>query len=256
MKSNQLLSAIAATVTVLGASGALAQQQPPAAVVEIMACTFNDGQDMGDLLAASSRFNSWADQNGATDYTAIIMTPFLFSDQVTFDALWLGAWPSGTAMGAGEAKWLATGSQVRAAFDSAVACESHALYAARVIRTPPGPAPESGGLTMFRDCTIHEDRTAAEAIEALSQWSNYVAERGHAGFDAVLFPLVGQSPDADYSFKSVHGFASVEEMGRAIDLYTTGGAQRSNEILGRVIDCDSPRVYAGNRVRTAAQAGQ
>jgi hypothetical protein len=256
MRTSQLLSAIAATVTGLGASSAIAQQQQPAAVVEIFACNFNDGQDMGDLLAASNRFNSWADQNEATDYTAIIMTPFLFSDQVTFDALWLGAWPNGTAMGAGEAKWLATGSQVMAAFESAMDCGSHALFAARVIRTPPGPAPESGGLTMFRDCKIREGRTAAEAIEALSQWSDYVAERGHVGFDAVLFPLAGQSPDADYSFKSVHGFASVEEMGRAIDLYTTGGAQRSNEILGRVIDCDSPRVYAGNRVRTAPQPGQ
>jgi hypothetical protein len=256
MKTSQLLSALAAAVTVLGASSAIAQQQQPAAVVEVFACTFNDGQDMGDLLAASNRFNSWADQNGVADYTAVIMRPFLFSDQVTFDALWLGAWPNGTAMGAGEAKWLATGSQVQAAFDSATDCGTHALYAAVAIRTPAGPPPERGGMTMFRDCKIREGRTAPEAIEALRQWSDYVAERGHSGFDAVLFPLAGESPDADYSFKSVHGFNSVEEMGRAIDLYTTGGVQRSNEILGRVIDCDSPRVYLSDRVRSAAQPGQ
>jgi hypothetical protein len=256
MKTSQLFSAIAATLTALGAGSASAQQQQPAGVVEVFTCNFNEGRDMDDLVAASNRFNTWADQNGATDYTAIIMTPYLFSDQVTFDALWLGAWPNGTAMGAGEAKWLATGGQVRAAFEAAADCGSHALFAARIIRAPEGPPPESGGLTMFRNCTIREGRTGAEAIAALTEWSSYVAERGHAGFDAVLFPLAGESPDADYSFKAVHGFGSVGEMGRAIDLYTTGGAQRSNEILGRVIDCDSPRVYLGNRVWTAAQPGQ
>jgi hypothetical protein len=256
MKSSQLLLGIAAAVTVLGASSAAAQQQQPAAVVEIFACNFNDGQDMGDLLAAANRFNGWADQNGATDYTAIVMTPFLFSNQVTFDTLWLGAWPNGTAMGAGEAKWLATGGPVRAAFELTMDCGSHALYAAVAIRTPAGPPPENGGVTMFRDCKIHDGRTAGEAIAALRQWSDYMAERGHSGFDAVLFPLAGESPDADFSFKSVHGFASVEELGRSIDLYTPGGVQRSNEILGRVIDCDSPRMYLSDRVRAAAQPGQ
>lgn len=257
MKTSQLLLGIAAAAATLGASSAIAQQpQQPAAVVEILACNFNDGQDMGDLRAAANRFNTWADQNGATDYTAIVMTPFLFSNQVTFDALWLGAWPNGTAMGAGEAKWLATGGPVRAAFESTMECGSHALYAAVPIRTPAGPPPENGGLTMFRDCKIHDGRTAGEAIAALRQWSDYLAERGHSGFDAVLFPLMGESPDADFSFKSVHGFASVEEMGRSIDLYTTGGVQRSNEILGRVIDCDSPRTYLSDRVRAAAQPGQ
>lgn len=256
MKSGQLFSLLAASVAVLAAGSASAQPQQPAAVVELFTCNFNDGKDMDDFRAAANRFNTWADQNGATDYTAVIMTPYLFSDQTTFDALWLGAWPNGTAMGTGEAKWFATGSQVQAAFDSAVTCGSHSLFAARPIRTPPGPPPESGGLTMFRDCTIREGRTAAEAIEALTQWSDYMAGRGNAGFDAVLFPLAGVSPDADYSFKAVHGFASVEEMGRGIDLYTTGGAQRSNELLGRIIDCDSPRIYAGTRVRAGVQPGQ
>jgi hypothetical protein len=258
MKTSQLLLGIAAAAAALAAGSAIAQQQQqqPAAVVEILACNFNDGQDMGDLLAAANRFNGWADQNGATDYTAIVMTPFLFSNQVTFDTLWLGAWPNATAMGAGEAKWLATGGPVRGAFESTMDCGSHALYAAVAIRTPAGPPPENGGLTMFRDCKIHDGRTAGEAIAALRQWSDYMAERGHSGFDAVLFPLMGESPDADFSFKSVHGFASVEEMGRSIDLYTTGGVQRRNELLGRVIDCDSPRTYLSNRVRAAAQPGR
>jgi hypothetical protein len=207
---------------------------------------------MNDLRAAAKRFNTWADQNAVTNYTAITMTPYLFSDQVKFDAIWLGAWPNGAAMGAEEAKWFSTGAQTLAALEAAAKCGSHALYAAIVLRAPAGPPPERGGLTMFRDCKVREGRTAPEAIAALRQWSDYMAGRGSAGFDAVLFPLAGANPTAGGSFKTVHGFASVEEMGHGIDLFTTGGVQMQNQILGRVVDCNSPRVYLSERVRSAA----
>jgi len=259
MNSRQLLFAIAATATVFTASRAIAQQpqqqqqQGPAAVVELFSCKFNNGKNMGDLRSASNRFKTWADQNAVTDYTAVTMTPYAFSDQVDYDVVWLGAWPNGTAMGVDEAKWFATGAQTLAALEAVTDCGTHALFAAIPIHTPAGPPAERNGLTMFRDCKLHEGRTPAEAIAAMRQWTDYMAGRGSAGFDAILFPLAGKSSEADYTFKSVHAFSSVEELGRGIDLYTTGGVQMQNQILGRVIACDSPRIYLSERVRTAAQ---
>jgi hypothetical protein len=263
MKAHPLVTAVAAVATFLGTANVVAQpppqpqgQQQPAPVVELLACTFNAGKNMSDLRAASKRFNTWADQNAVSNYTAITLTPYVFSNQLKADALWLGAWPNGAGMGTTEAKWFATGAQTLAALEATIKCTSRALYAAIVLRTPPAPAPERDSLTMFRDCKIREGRTAPEAITALRQWSDYMAGRGSAGFDAVLFPLGGASPDAGGSFKSVHGFASVEEMGRGIDLYTTGGVQMQNQILGRVVDCNSPRVYLAERVRAAAPQRQ
>lgn len=263
MKTSQMLSAIAATAAILGTSAVIAQppqpqqqQQGPAAVVELFACTFKNGKNMGDQRSASNRFNTWADQNGVKDYTALTMTPYAFSDQVDYDVVWLGAWPNGTAMGVDEAKWFATGAQTLAALDAVTDCGTHALFAAVPIHMPAGPEPERNGLAMFQDCKIREGRTPPEAIAALRQWSDYMAGRGSAGFDAILFPLAGKSSEADYAFKHVHGFGSVEELGRGIDLYTTGGVQMQNQILGRVIACDSPRIYTTERVRTAAQQGQ
>ena len=233
MKTRHLLSAIAAAAAILGASNVIAQQtqqvqqgqQQPAPLVELLGCTFNAGKNMGDVRAASKRFNTWADQNAVTNYTAITLTPYVFSNQLKADALWLGAWPNGAGMGTTEAKWLATGAQTLAALEATMKCNSRALYAANVLRTPQGPPPERDSLVMFRDCKVREGRTTPEAIAALRQWSDYMAGRGSAGFDAVLFPLGGASPDAGGSFKTVHGFASVEELGRGIDLFTTGGVQ-------------------------------
>jgi len=264
MKTSQLFSAIAATVAILGTSNVIAQppqqqqqqQQGPAAVVELLACTFNNGKNLGYLPAASSRYNTWADQNGVTDYTAATLTPYAFSDQVSYDVIWLGAWPNGAAMAADEAKWFATGAQTLAALQAVTDCGTHALFAAIPIHAPAGPPPERNGITMFQDCKIREGRTPPEAIAAVRQWTDYMAGRGSAGFDAILFPLAGKSSEADYAFKHVHGFGSIEEFGRGIDLFTTGGVQMQNEILGRVIACDSPRIYATERVRQAAQQGQ
>jgi len=200
------------------------------------------------MMAAARRFNTWADQNGANDYTALVLTPYAFSEELGFDVGWLGAWPNGTAMGMGEAKWVSTGAQVQAAFDAVADCSSHALYAGVILRAPPGEAPEDSVL-LFTNCTVINDHTVAEAIDAERAWGEYMAGRGEAGLDGVLFPLAGESPDADFTYKAVHNFASLEQLGKAIDLYTTGGRQRQNQLLGRVVDCDSPRLYLSHRVR-------
>ena len=264
MTTSQLLPAIAATAAIFATSNVIAQpaqqqqqQQGPAPVVELLACTFNNGKDMGDLRSASNEFNAWADQNAVTDYTALTMTPYAFSEQVNYDTVWLGAWPNGTAMGADEAKWFATGAKALAALEGVSDCGTRALFAVVPIHAPAGPPPERNGLTMFQDCKIREGRTPAEAIAALRQWTDYMGGRGGAaGLDAIMFPLAGKSSEADYTFKHVHAFGSIEELGRGIDLYTTGGVQMQNQMLGRVMSCDSARIYTTERVRTAAQQGQ
>jgi hypothetical protein len=244
---------VAASVLWLGEAMAQQAETPmPAAVVEIFACKFNNGKGMDDMLAVTRRFNTWADQNGVTDYTAVIMTPYFYSPDVDYDVLWVGAWPNGTAMGADETKWLATGGQVQAAFDSVGPCASHAGFAAVPVRTPPGQG-SGNAVALFEDCKIREGRTPGEAITAQREWSEYMAGRGHDGFSAVLFPLAGQTADWDYTFKNVHVFDSVAELGKATDLYTTGGVQRQNQLLGRITDCNSPRLYRTNRVRQAAE---
>ena len=69
----------------------------------------------------------------------------------------------------------------------------------------------------------------------------------------MLFPLAGLGNDADYTFKLVTGFDSMETFGRGTDMYTGGGFMQAEQLFGRLLDCNSPRVYTLERVRLAAQ---
>jgi hypothetical protein len=253
------LPIIGACSALLLVHGASAQQNAPAPmptpIIEVYGCELTGDSDLADFRAVATRWNAWADRNNVTNYTAFLMTPFLYSAQLTYDVLWLGAWPNGTAMGQGEALWFAQGQDVQADFDAISDCSIHQQFAEVVIRAPEGPPPENG-IAMFQDCELHDGRIVPEAIAAARQWAEYVTQNGSDQFIAFLFPLAGESDEADYNFKVVEGFANIEAYGRATDVYTGGGFMRAEELFGRLLDCDSPRVYALDRVRLAAASPQ
>lgn len=255
MKKILVLTAILTAIAALAAPSAFAQQSPPAAptsVVEILGCKFNANKGMNELHSVNTRYNAWADKNKMTDYTAFVATPFLHSADVQNDVLWIGAWPNAAAMARdGALSATKEGHDIDTAYDAVGKCASHALYAEVVIRQPKTPPPENGVAT-FSDCTVHEGRTAEEAIAALGQVAEYMAGRGSDAFSAVLFPLAGLPNNAHYTFKHVIGSASMDAFGKDVDVYTAGGFRRADEVLGRVVDCNSPRVYTLERVRLAA----
>ena len=244
---------IAAAFALLAATGAQAQQNQPAPtpVIEIYPCTYRGDNDIDNLHTVTTRFNTWADRNNVANYTAFLATPYAYSADLEADVLWLGAYPNGTEMGAGETKWLAQGGDVSAAFDAVVECNAHSLYAEVVVNQPSGPPPQNG-IAMFEDCKVHEGRTDEEAIGALGQWAEYTKSRGSDAFSAALFPLAGLPNDADYTFKLVTGFDSLAAFGKGTDMYTGGGFMRADELFGRLLTCNSPRVYTLERVRLSA----
>ena len=244
----------AAALALLTAAGAQAQQNQPAPtpVVEIYPCTYRANNDIDNVRAVATRFNAWADRNGEKAYTAFLATPYAFSADLEADVLWLGGWPNGTEMGVSEARYQKQGRDIAAAFDAVVDCNAHSLYAEVVVNQPGGPPPQNDGVAMFEDCKVHEGRTDEEALNALRQWAEYTKGRGADAFSAVLFPLAGLANDADYTFKLVTGFDSMEAFGKGTDMYTGGGFMRANELFGRLLTCNSARVYRLERVRLAA----
>lgn len=256
MKKILVLAGTAATAAVLIATTTLAQQNAPPAptpVVEIFGCKFNANKSINDLHSVAARWNAWADKNKVGDYSAFIATPFVHSADLPNDVLWLGGWPNGAAMARDSALYATKeGRDIDAAFDAVGKCASHSLYAEVVIHRPKTPPPENG-VAIFRDCTVRDGRTVPEAITALGQVDEYFTGRGSDAFEAILFSLGGQPNDAHYTFKEVVGFASMDAYGKDIDVYTAGGFQRVDELLGRLIDCNSARVYTLERVRQAAE---
>lgn len=256
MTKTSAFPALAGVAACCLAQTALAQQpaeMAPTPIVEIFACNFNESNDRGDFDAAAARWTAWADRNNVRDYTALIARPFLWSTDQTFDVLWIGAWPNATAMGAGEALYMRTGREIDAGFSAVAECGSHSQWASVVVNQPDAP-PSENGIAVFNDCEVRGDYNVPEVLAAIGQVGEYYKGRGGPNaFVAALFPIAGLADDEDYDFKLVRGFSSIEEYGRGLDLYTGGGFLRVGELTGRLLECDSPRVYTLDRVRMAAQ---
>jgi hypothetical protein len=69
----------------------------------------------------------------------------------------------------------------------------------------------------------------------------------------VFFPIAGEEPDATFDFKTIEGYETIQSYGQMLDVITRGGYQRADELFGRLLDCNSPRVYLFDLVRSAAE---
>lgn len=228
------------------ASIAMAQQEPPVPV-EIWACDFLDGQDMDDLRAVNTQFNNWADDQGITDMVSTMLTPIFVSPDDANDVYYLDAWVDGAAMGAGyTALYGSSFERVASAFDEVIDCESHANFGGLLV-VPPAPD-RDGGPVQFQDCTLRENRSVRDAIEAITAFSEGAGPR--LGGFALLLPFVGQPRESTYDFKLVAVFDSYQNMGNAFDTMFSGGAGAvANSTVNNVMTCDRPRMYSQVVVR-------
>ena len=255
-KLRLLFCGISMTLLLITAANGQQDDGPGFAVIEIFGCTFNDGNDMGDLMAVTDRWNDWADSNGVTDYTANIMTPYFYSTAFPYDVLWLGVYPGAEAMGEGVARWLADGQAMNEEFGEVVTCAVHGQFIgvpAHIPATPPAQDDGMVNLSAFQDCTLINETSNPEALAAHGRWGDYLAENGSDVFMAALFPIAGEDPAAGYDYKAVANFSSAVAYGNFIGTIVPGGLNTAGQIFGRTTECDTSRVYVSQQVRSAAQ---
>lgn len=248
------IASVSALGTLVLNGNVLAQEDEPPNIVsvEIFGCNYNDGNDMGDLMEVVEQFNEWADENGVTDYEAQVLTPFMYSPAFPYDVVWLGVSPGFQEMGAGSAAWLATGQAVNAEFADVMNCSTHGVFAGTAPHVPAQPGdPDDGmvNLLSFQDCSMVNESTGLEAIEAHSEWGDYLAENGSDNFIGMIFPIAGENPAAEYNYKAVMAFDSAEAWGNYLETVIPAGLQTMEETFGRVTECDTARVYTSVRVR-------
>ena len=156
----RFLAASAVSVLVFGVGPGYAdnhEQEPRRYVpVETFSCNYRADKGPADLEQVVGNWNQWMDDNGATDYFALTLTPHYYGEN-TFDVGWLGSWSSGEAMGSGKDLWMSKGSEIGQQFDDVIECISHTNFATTEFKSPgDGPTPETIVLS-FSDCTGPED---------------------------------------------------------------------------------------------------
>lgn len=101
-------------------------------------------------------------------------------------------------------------------------------------------------------CTVTEGRLGMEGGAAVANWSAYLVESGSESGQWIFRPGWGDESDANYTFKWVKSYPSWDSLGRDMEHFLNGGGeQRFGDIAGPVVDCDSPRVYLAQIVRTS-----
>lgn len=231
-----------------------AQQTAPTwSPVEILGCTFVDGAGLDELDRVIAAWNRWMDDTGIDTYSAFVLTPQFTAASFPYEVGWLGVWADGEAL-AGLQQWLTDGAAINEDFMEVIECPLHQAMAITEVRDIGEVAEGDIVPAEFTNCTLEEGRMGPEALAAVSEWADYLAENGSQSGHWLLRPGPGEDPEATYSFKWISAYPSWAAVGRDFEQYFNGGgSSRLNELTGRVFSCDAPRMYNTRNVRAMAE---
>jgi hypothetical protein len=252
MKRLFIAATTAYCVLLSGMSTAFAQGGPPQFnAIELWACNYRAGKDAEDFDDA---LEGVAEASSGTDYSSWVLNPYLVGPNMPFDVIYLGAWPSGAAMGSGMAAYLANGGDdADEAWNEAVDCPASTLFAGYEIE----PLPESGDddgdgtfLLSVADCKVGHGVSNGQALAALERFNSYAVANGSTVPTFAWFPVFGPG-EAEYSFKLAQAFGGPEDLGNTFQWSVDNAAYNVNdELTGGIVDCDIPRLYTGRTVTT------
>ena len=231
------LGAILASVS----ATAFGQDEMPIFPVEAFGCTYAGDSDRGDLDRAFDGFNDWADEQGITNLTSLLLTPQFFSSELGYDVVGMDIWEDGAAFGSGLSGMMSDPDAL-ASFDGVVDCASHSLYALVGVKPPAEESPNKG-IFEFTDCWIKENRSPDDGIAAVAAIAGMTASWNVGDAYGVLFNVAGETGDADYTFKWLSYYPSYEAFGSVFDHYAAGAVQQADAIIDPVMTCNSSRMF-------------
>ena len=147
---------IISLATLLLSLTALADDHVPTYIpLEGFACNYNSGQDMGDLLKVTDKWNDYADETGV-QYNAWIFTPYFYSEDQQADTYWIGVAPTWEELMRGAETMIAPkGQKIQAEFDKVSNCYDHTNWGLEIVR----PSAELGdGVVTIQWCTLTEEQ--------------------------------------------------------------------------------------------------
>ncbi len=249
------LSAIGAAAALAAGAGSAAadghEQGPQVRPVEVYTCSYNDGRDREDLDRVIERWNRYMDENDDAGYVAFALTPN-FVSSFSFDIGWIGLAPDTAAFGRSLQSWRTTGGELAQAFNEVLTCGTHANFASMNVIAPPNEMPPPTVIT-FTDCTIDEDSSFEAAMEGVRTWTEFVKSAGVEAPIWLWFPAYGEASDATYDFKWVTAFSDYNQWAEDWEFFGNGGGwQKSEELFGDVMSCDSGRTYDLEALRRPA----
>lgn len=238
--------------TLIWHSGSTAQQadDPSFVAIDAYLCNYREGKGPDDLSKVAGKWNKWMDKNSSVSYNAWIMHPVLSSVNTPIDVVWLGAWENGNDMGKCMQEWADKGGDLNAEFMAVIDCGEHSQSASVNIRPPAEGWPGKGGVAAFSNCTLGEGQTLPDAMAVHQAWSKHLDTNGSKAGMWAFFPGAGNN-NPEWDYKVVVSHPDYISFGADWENFTNGqGWRKAMELgSGKVVSCDSPRVYHSVTVR-------
>ena len=221
------------------------------AAVEMLACSFNDGKSINDLNKVVKDWDKWADRKDL-NYSAWSMTPFAVSQgMLSFDYIWFGFSPNFETYGNTMENWVQDGEQtIGLKFNEVASCSPRSLFAvipARQVYWDQDTTKNNP--FQLSNCKFRDGQNMADLMKAAGEFNEYIETTGADPFIAIMIPDAGNELDVDWDIKVGAGWSNYKEMGKARQAGYQQGNTALQDTWGKVLDCDSPRVYTANQLR-------
>ncbi len=252
MEHKKKLALCGAVLAALGVPGTLADNHasPVWGGTELYACMMNEGKGMGDLMDVVDEWNAWSDERDIDNYYAWVLNP-IYAWDADFErtAFWFGHAPSLADMGEVAHVWLTQGSELNSKFNETWTCNAHLEFASMIVRGGGGEA--SSGYASFRDCSFHEGMGITDLMEATARYNAHQDANEVQSVTVYHLPGHGNPQDKTYDMKISQWVSDMAVYGANAEKYVNdGGWKAYGETVGKVVSCDSPRMYSATLVRS------
>ena len=219
-------------------------------VREVYACSYVDGKDKDDLLAAKDYMVKQMDKVGLKPTQTFIWTPWKAS--VDFDVLWFTNHENLNAFGREADAMLGSGvnDAVEARFAEVVDCGVSALAFRRTIYDGGSfKAPENGPVVIRSSrCTLKHNQGMDQVEDFVSHLKGVLDNTGlHESYLAFMStPMLGGPGGVDLFLYAVNDSVS-SYTERMTEIYTTEAGQMLGRHFNQVMDCDTS-LWMGERI--------
>ena len=210
-------------------------QVPDYGAVETLACDFNDGKGMDDLMQVTKKWDKWASKNHTVAYTGLVLTPFYY-DSLNADVYWVGFSPSFEDQAVAQSDYEAKAGKVEEEFSSVYSCKFRSQLAWVRVRDESGDT--ESGVVDFSGCTMLPNATQEKMAAADNKMNGFLSRIKSTTRIYRWYPLQGNAiSDVDYYQASWS--PSLQEKGSNADKFVrSGGLQIRAALYGDLVQCN------------------
>ena len=220
--------------------------EPEANKAEYFIGTYNQGKDLGDLIAWYGKFAKWAEgQDGAFDkMSTALLTPVFHSNLSSVEVMWSNNWPTPTDQFNGMQKWFLDGGPKLA--ESLPTSWSEAIDAWQWVVSEPASL-EAGQMmyATYADCALEDGYDLRQVYDMYKDFAIYAQSQGDTVGRKLIVPEAGRKLADGVDFVRLMYSSSISERGVNAVLYYSkiGNSQASADLKG--FSCNNGRSYVG-----------